>query len=320
MSKHKGEVHWKLYDAQKLIDKGRFDIIANEHTKTYMESYLGPPSIIAGGEDYTMMVTAPTDSLDNPLATGTPVLIKHQFLEMIRIDALETKDMIAWKNIFSYDKSGRILVTNECKNENSKEFMAVVFPDNAVDFTINLKREHRFADGNQVTILQTSVIRDQYDNIVTDGTYVLFFVENSQGEILKTPGLTIKGVATAEILHPDYEENWKIRAYVIGLAKSDEIEVYYEPLHMDYDVMITDQGRWVVVGPLKSFMKQIIPDGAMVKIYLYQNEDLIDYKVDTSLNGKVKFEFLEDFYPDGDYTFRIEALGITKEIDCVKLW
>ncbi|WP_459209569.1 hypothetical protein [Aquimarina rhabdastrellae] len=319
-TRHKGIISWQLMQSGKRLFNGELTVIANEATKTKMESYLGPPSIVAGGRDYAMMVTVPTDSLDNPIAEGTPTLIKHQFLENITTNDLETKDLIAWKNIFSYKKSGRILVSAECKDADSKEFMTVVYPDNAIDFTIKITREHEFADGNQISVLSTSVIRDQYENIVTDGTYVTFFIENKEGKLLKTPGLTINGVARAEILHPDHEETWKIRAYVTGMGKSDEIVVNYKPLETDYDVVIKKSGREITVGPLRSFMKQIIPDGAVVKMYIYQENKLFDYKVDTSLKGKVVFDLLEDFYPNGRYSFRIEALGIVKKIEQIELW
>ncbi len=317
---HKGEISWELRINNQFKQKGKIKIIANAKTKTLIESYFGPPSIIAGGRDYAMMVTIPTDSYDNPVKDHTPVDIKHQFLKIIDEDHLDTDYLIAWKNIFSYTKSGRILVSTECNETDSKEFTTIVYADNAVDFTIEAFRKHEFADGNQVTSIMTSIIRDQYGNIVTDGTYVEFIIRNKENNVLKAAGTTIRGVAEAKMLHPDHEEEWKIIAYVTGMAKSNELFLKYAPIKTDYAIEITDNKRTITVGPLKSFMKQIIPNGAVVTLYIYQKNKLVDYKVRTSFKGKVSFELIEDFYPDGNYTLEIEALGVKKRIEKLELW
>ena len=41
---------------------------------------------------------------------------------------------------------------------------------------------------------------------MSDGTYVSFFITNKKGNILKTSGTTIQGIAHSKIIHPDFEE------------------------------------------------------------------------------------------------------------------
>jgi len=80
ISKVRGNLFWKIISKSNQLS-GSIRILPSEKPKT-IETYLGPPSIIAGGKDFTMLVTIPTDKFDNPLKEKTPVNIKTQFLEM----------------------------------------------------------------------------------------------------------------------------------------------------------------------------------------------------------------------------------------------
>ena len=160
----------------KLI--GSIKILPNEKPKT-IETYLGPPSIIAGGKDFTMLVTIPTDKFDNPLKEKTTVNIKTQFLENESISEEKTNNIIVYKNIFSPLKSGRMIISSESHQLNSTEFDAAIMPDNAVNYDIFYSQNHNYADGNQITSFYTSTIRDAHQNIISDGTYVYFIVQNN---------------------------------------------------------------------------------------------------------------------------------------------
>ena len=78
-SNKSGTINWRVSGNASSISG--YLKITPKTTVYRMETYLGPPSIEAGGRDFTMLVVIPTDSLDNPLKHETPVLVKHQFLE-----------------------------------------------------------------------------------------------------------------------------------------------------------------------------------------------------------------------------------------------
>ena len=142
-----GTVNWKLLD-DAISFSGKFNITAKPEVAT-LETYIGPPSIEAGGIDYAMLVVIPTDSLDNPTPTNTLVNTKHQFLFFEDNEDIFTKNLIAYKNIYSKNESGRILVSSESLGTNSKEFTIKVSAAIPTDFTISAKRPHEYADGNQ---------------------------------------------------------------------------------------------------------------------------------------------------------------------------
>lgn len=314
----KGKVNWTLLDDNTSLS-GQFNIIAKQEVAT-METYIGPPSIEAGGTDFTILVVIPTDSLDNPLAENTMVNAKHQFLASEENDAISIKNLIAYQNIYSKKESGRMLVSSESLGKNSKEFTINVMPAIPTDFTISVKRPHDYADGNQITSFSTSIIKDKQDNVVSDGTFVTFYITNSKGNILKTTGTTISGIATSKMIHPDFKDNWSIKAFVDGMAESNSITVEYKQVIQDFNVAFSKNNRDIKIGPLQSFMKQMIPDGLQVKLLIYKNNSLLKIETKTSFNGYVLFDLKPGIFQNGDYDFRINTAGMEKEFNNKKLW
>ena len=285
INKKIGVVNWKLLNATNPLS-GQLNINPKAEVAT-LETYIGPPSIEAGETDYTMLVVIPTDSLDNPVPTNTLVNAKHQFLTSEETDDIFTKNLIAYRNIYSKKESGRMLVSSESIGINSKEFTINVMPAIPTDFKISVTRPHDYADGNQITTFTTSIIKDKQNNVVSD---------------------------------PDYEDNWNVKAYVDGMSESNSISVGYKQVIKDFDVAFSEKNRLITVGPLQSFMQQMIPDGLHVKLHIYKNNSRIETLTKTSFNGYVNFKLKSAIYNHGNYDFTIETAGISKEFKTKKLW
>ena len=310
VSKKSGVLNWQLI-SNKVELSNHIYIKPKPSIKT-IESYLGPPSIEAGGTDYTMLVVIPTDQLDNPLTDSTKVTVKHQFLNNQYTSNVYTKHGFAYKNIYSESKDGRILMSSECLDLNSKEYDVNVVPAIPTDFKITADRIHNYADGNQITTFKTSVIKDRYNNIVSDGTFVTFFVTNKEGYKSKTSGASINGIATAKLLHPDHEDQWTIKAYVEGMANSNTMTLKYEQAIKDFEISFSKDNRIITIGPLKSFMKQRIPDGLQVQLAIYRDDVLEDNAMKHTLNGFTTFQLKPDRFPKGTYKLIFTAAGISK--------
>ncbi|WP_055447661.1 hypothetical protein [Lacinutrix mariniflava] len=318
ITKKTGIVNWTLVEESQNLS-GKININPKAEVAT-METYIGPPSIEAGGTDYTMLVVIPTDSLDNPVPTNTMVNAKFQFLASEEKEDIFTNNLIAYRNINSKRESGRMLVSSESLGINSKEFTINVTAAIPTDFTISAKRPHDYSDGNQITTFFTSVIKDKQNNVVSDGTFVTFFIKNKNENILKTTGTTIEGVAHAKMIHPDYEDNWSIKAYVDGMSESNTISLNYKQVIEDFKVVFSNNNRAIVVGPLQSFMQQMIPDGLHVKLNIYKDNTLVDSVIKTAYNGYVNYTLKPAIYKNGVYRFSIETAGKTKEFNTKKLW
>ncbi len=318
LSNKKGIIYYTLLHNSKAILKGTIEVKANTTNPVQLESYVGPPSIIAGGTDYTMQVVVPTDIYDNPLPDSTAMRLKHQFLDTEKEEDLYSKDMIGWSTIYSYNQSGRMLLSSKVRETASKEFSIEVFPSLPEDFQINSQRKHSYADGNQITEFITSVLKDEYGNIVSDGTLVEFKIQDKKGVVLQTQGGTVNGQAIGKILHPDHQDVWEVIAFIPGIAKSNVLQLEYASVLNEFDVQFSKNNREIIVGPLLSFMDQLIPDGAIV-ILKIEKDKSIETKIKTSSDGIARFILKKDFYPSGKYTIKIEALGVQKKFSQIPL-
>jgi hypothetical protein len=163
-------------------------------------------------------------------------------------------------------------------------------------------------------------VRDENNNIVSDGTYVKFFITNADGNLLKTAGMTIDGVATANMIHPDHAEIWNIKAYVTGISESNTISLTYEQVIQDFTVTFSENNRVVTVGPLQSFMKQLIPDGLQVTLTISQDGKILETYIKESRDGFVNFELNSNIFSNGNYDLEISTAGISRTFKAKKLW
>ncbi|WP_378178661.1 hypothetical protein [Aquimarina sp. SS2-1] len=319
ISEKKGVLHYKLIFNTKELHSGRLNIKASDKIKTPLESYLGPTSIIAGGIDYGMITVLPSDVFDNPIEDSTLISIKHQFLETEKNSEFYTKDFIVWNNIYSYEKSGRILVSAHTAKTASKEFTLDVFPAQAQDFDLYTSKKHEYADGNQIIEFSTSIIKDAYGNVISDGRLVEFSIVTANQERLRTTGTSINGVATGYMVHPVSETTWDIQAFIPEMAQSNKLTMTFKSSVKDYEIQFSKTNRKITVGPILSFMNQIIPDGAIISLSIENDNKMIDTLSEFSSEGFVEFNMSEDFFPNGKYTVEINGMGITKKYDRIEL-
>ncbi|MFX0558266.1 hypothetical protein ACOCEA_15800 [Maribacter sp. CXY002] len=306
-------IKWKVIHKEELLLKGEFLIIPDAF-QTNIESYFGPRQITAGNNDFSMLTNIPTDQYDNTLLDGTPVIVKSEFENTIETNIVRINKGIAWKNIGATKKSGRILVSSSCNETNSKQLTTIVFPAKATDFKISYKRDHTYADGNQIIELQTNVIKDEFGNIVSDGTHVNFILKNNKNMRLQTVGNTLNGKVVTKLLHPEQPDTWEIEAYVTGAAKSNTITVDFDASIKDYEFDIDTESRILTIGPLFGFIGQRVSDGLSVDIQITSEDNIIkNRKKLFTKNGLAIFEISKEFYPSGIYDIGILVAGIQKD-------
>ncbi len=318
MGNKSGIVNWSFIDSETELS-GYFYIKPKATVKS-LESYLGPPSIQAGGTDFAMMVIIPTDELDNPLQDSTLVTINNQFRVSEDSSEVPTRNFLAYKNIYSPERTGRILIGSESLGVTSKEFDLNVLASLPANFSISERRNHMYADGNQIVTLTTSEILDDFGNVVEDGTFVEFFINTINGGILKTSGGTINGIATAQIIHPDQADEWTVKAFVKGMAESNSISFVFQQLFNDFEVSFSEDNRTIVVGPLKSFMEQLIRDGFDVDLAVVNGEERIQTINKQTFSGEASFKLNPDIFPEGNYMIKIKTAGVEKMYKSRPLW
>ena len=308
-----GFVNWKLTLDDKTSIEGSFEIIPDKKVDR-IESYLGPNSIQAGDKDFAMMVLLLHDKYGNPAADSTQATFKSQYLTDESSFIESSFNLISYRNFYATKKAGRILVSSESDNTFSKEYTIDVLPNIPTDFTISTSRNHTYADGNQLTKFSTSIIKDVNDNIVSDGTFVNFFIRNKKGHILKTSGTTIRGIATASMIHPDSPDEWQVKAYIPGMAESDEIKLAYKRAIQDFQISFDIETSTLNVFDLKSFMNQFIPDGQRVTLHIVKDKKRVATLYETSKNGEASFMLKEKILSKGSYEFEVHVAGLSTTI------
>lgn len=313
LAEKSGVATWELIMGERVLAKGTIHIQAHSSLTSPIASYLGPRSIAAGGDDFTMLVTIPTDRYDNPLADSTQLTFKQQYGNHIEETPVAFSNGVGWKNFYSPERSGRLLMTASLEAGSGKELTATVHSAQATEFSIDYRRNHTYADGHQVITFFTDEIKDAFGNTVSDGTLVNFLVTNAQGWQLRTMGTTLNGKAHGELLHPDRPAKWTVTAYVTGAAKSNTLSLDFQPALSDFKLSTSPDGRVVQLSELRSFMGQLIPDGIPVSLKISTPDGVsLETMRTTSLLGAARFELPSDFYANGTYVLKAQAAGVQK--------
>ncbi len=309
ISHKKGLVNWKLISQTQTLS-GEFEIKSTGRA-AMIETYLGPPSIVAGGRDFAMQISQPIDRLDNLLEDGAQVHMKYHFLDDAVNDSIQLKNSYAFRTIYSPKRTGRMVALSSMQRQHTAEFVLDVLPGLPSDFDLSYDRVHPYADGNQICTFKTSVIVDADNNKVADGTLVQFVVSNQLNEHLSTYGTTIDGIAEADLIHPEQESVWTLKAFVPGMAESNAIEINFEKAIADFPIHTVNHNQ-IVVGPIRSFMNQDIPDGFSVQLYLKSQQKFEQLDIGYTRKGYVYFELPGPLRTAKKTEFLIKAGDITK--------
>ncbi|WP_431165367.1 hypothetical protein [Tenacibaculum halocynthiae] len=199
-------------------------IIKPQTATTLLETYCGPPYIVASKTDYSMLVVIPNDIYDNPNCSD------YTAYELYRDTPLNTRinttELLSYKNIYSKTKTGKIFVRTYIDSLKSKLLELSILSNNPTNFSISFDRNNSFADGKELTTFKTSVIKDQFNNIIENGTIVSFYISNDDTH-LKAYGKTNNGIAVTKFVHPEKIKSFNIKAYVEGFASSNSLNIKY---------------------------------------------------------------------------------------------
>ena len=266
-----------------------------------------------------MFVSVPTDPFDNTMIDSTMVNLEYYFKDRSYNRVLRTKKGFVFKRIFSPNKSGRLFAVSECLEKYSKEYDVNVQPGLPVDFLIYTDGHHHYADGNQVSQFKTSILVDSFNNVIRDGTMVEFYIKNKYGNILKTRGVTMDGIAIADMIHPEFEDHWQVQAIVSGMAESNVIHVDFEQVVKNFEVQFYDENRTIVLGPVKSYMNQLIPDGFKADMVIYKGNKPIKREIKEFADGLVTYKLDVNEIKSGYYRLVFKVAEINQTFEKVEL-
>ncbi len=312
ISNKSGHIFCSLVYGEDVIWNDVLEITPQNTQASIIESYVGPPSIIAGESDFSMAVAFPTDSLDNLLPDDTEVTYREYFQEDLLQKKIQTFGRHFWVMVPSRSQTGRIQLGFGTSSNASKQITVDVLPNAAEPFDLNIVQNHPYADGHEIVRFTTSVIKDIYGNIVGDGTLVNFWITNEFGERLHAQGSTIRGIAEASFRHPTHPVQWKVVSGIDGIAFGAQKNLEFKPSIEEIKASFNSTGNEFTVGPVYNVLQQLIPDGT--EIILEIKKFNITYR-GMSKKGITVFDLSKEKGLSAKDSVELSVLGFTKILE-----
>jgi len=231
---------------------------------------VGPRTITADGRDSTLAVVMLADALGNPVAEGTRIRVRalHPDGRLEQRD-VSVRHLLAWARIYSGTRAGATTVAAQAGDAHGPTTLLLEAAGWPVPFTVAARSSGLRAGSDQDAVLQTGIIRDQFGNVVPDGTLVSFAVATPGGGVEAIPAATVDGVATALMPAPPVPGTVTVRASVYGV-ESGTIRVVVGPgleagtIPVRAMIDRTDAVVRVTAGPLLDALGAYLPDGTPV--------------------------------------------------------
>lgn len=228
---------------------------------------VGPRTIIANGDDFTMSVSSPQDEFGNAVANGTAVVT-----EALRPDGATNSVTtpvaggVAAAIVVSTTEVGRIALATTAGDATG--------PTNIVDqvaglpapFEIEVDRRNAFADGFALHEMVTTTLFDTFGNELPDGISATFVIDDLEGRSF-VEATVQGGVARALLQAPALPGTVTISARVSG-RESQETSIVFETGVIALPVEAERIGDDVIVnvGRVLAARGGYPPDGTPVQL------------------------------------------------------
>ncbi len=308
-------------------------IVANEAVEPVL-ALVGPRSIRADGEHWTMLTALPNDQFGNAVVDGTAVTVRALHpatggttqpigADAIEVLTAETGHLLAWLRIYSRTKAGRMDMAATSGNAHSPERTVQAVPGPPGAFGLIAEPLQRSADGRHLVTVDTERLTDQFGNQLLDGTAVTFLVTNPDGTTRTLPAQSIDGKATVQIQAPTMAGSLQIKALVLDTTSrslSLEFEAGIGVAPISLRAMPTADLLTLVAGPLLGPLGQYIPDGTIVRFTLQAEgiEGIVQEITAPVSAGFATAVIRRNLLADGRYTVRVTA-GVGEGYTSVEL-
>lgn len=255
-------------------------------------SIVGARSIVADGSDLAMVVSIPTDSFGNPVATQTPFTFVRRHPDGTSTEIVtETSHLLAWAELASGTVSGSgdvwILSGTELSGDRLSgprarlEEVAGVPRRFDLAALVSVFDVGLPADGRALTTVHTEQLIDVYGNVQPDGTQVVFEWVSDEGRSQATSE-TIAGVATVRIEAPSRPGVVVVQARARGVS-STPLALTFESAVNTYGVRATrgSARTQIDIGPITTVQGSLVADGTNVIVRIAQATRLDEYRGST---------------------------------------
>lgn len=279
---------------------------------------IGPRAIVAGGEQWTMVVATPRDALDNPVVSETPVTFRAQHpvaptaapATGVETIVVPTQHLIAWTRIHSRNDAGPLRIAVNAGFGHSPERVVIVTPGLPVPFQLLADKTHAPADGRQLVQISSSQIRDRFGNVLPDGTSTLLLATMTAQDQRALPAITIDGRIYTTIQAPSQPGVMQIQGWIAGVT-SEPLTITFGagPAVQPIEVVTKKiaEGMQVIAGPLVGDLGQFIPDGADVTFTITAPDGQVEEVIAPADYGYAQLLLRRGALVDGEYQITVTA-------------
>ena len=296
----------------RIYARNRVNVLADVVAEP-MDTYLGSKSVVADGKDWAMITAIPTDKYGNLLKNGTPVNFDLLTPTNKREHKVSNTNFgVAFQKIYAQTTSGKTFVGVSIDSVNSKEKELLQVADFSSNFTIQAEKNSLYADARQTFKIKTSLLKDQNNNIVSEGTLVLFQVKDANNTTRLFDGYTINGVAEIHLQNPISLGNLQVIASVFGGGKSNNLSIPFQSAYQDIPIDFDNSTRKLSlrIGVLRGKLNQLLPNGIIVALTI-DNGKTVSTEV---VNGYAIFDLTDIDKGNHDLTISIADNIIHKEL------
>ncbi len=232
-----------------------------------VDVFVGPRTVVANNDDFSMLVVVPTDQFGNPVADGTEVVtqVTRQSLEAETLRSA-TAGLLTHERVVSGTTAGRTRLGVQVGNEIAPERSFLEVADVPERFSLALVDPLPPADGHALVRIRTSELRDRFNNPLPDGTVVFLDAAGASGT-RRLRSVTVEAVAEFVFEVPDMAGSVDLIATASG-RESDALVLRFESAIRSFEVNVEPQpdGTLILVGPVISTRQSFVPDGTIATV------------------------------------------------------
>ena len=304
-----GEIELMLLAGAEVLDKHKFEVLPLAGVNL-IESYLGPKTIIVNSSEKSMLTNVINDKYGNPVKDGTPIEYSLRYPgSSDNLDkVVETEHLVSYVQFRSKELTGKIIVGAKSTDASIREQEVRVIAGPPSKVEIEVVEWFPYADSRQMVWLRTNIIRDEFQNVVADGTEIKFEVEDASLGNNEYKSFTIGGIANVYIENPSKETTWNVVAKTYDGVTSNLLNLNFESniesIAFDYD----RRNHKIKVGPIISGLGQHVNDGTEVSLTISKGDKKIRYEME-SQDGHCEIKLKGRRFAHGTYALALEVGG-----------
>lgn len=303
-----GLIQLSLTRAGRVVDKRDLQIVPGPPVAV-LESYAGNKTMVAGSRQRAMVMAIPKDTFENVAPAGSSVQFQLRYPgKEAYLEERTLEHLVSGVEIPAGERTGKIIIGVSSERARSSEEAVELTPAWPTQCSLDIDQWFPYADSRQNLVLRTGFIRDAANNLVADGTTVLFTVYEREQLVARYNSFTTGGVARVHIENPDRETDWKIQAQVEGQISSNILRLHFAPYVTELPFVYAAKERAIIAGPLSANLGQLVTDDLRVEVQLRSPHNTYSFSGLTE-NGFCKISLPFRLTP-GVYQCQITAGGL----------